>query len=147
MSAPYNIILYGANLQTTCESTSQIDLVSVNMLSGLTSVDMTCYFVEPKYEHDGEEFQAGNIKYRDGLRRQSFNIQSEFYRFPDEADTIHSIETVLNKQFHWLENVDFPYSLHSDDKVLAVTIDDDLSLEQFGKQFKISCKKLKSQYG
>ena len=142
--APYEIVLYGANTYINCSAASLVCTSDLATITDLVSCEIECFFINPQWKDDGEQYQAGSVKYKDGLRRATFEIQTDYYEFPDDDATIQAIEEVLNKKYHWVEVTDFPRQIHDDNLAVSVVIEDKLNLENYGKQFNINCEYTKN---
>ena len=145
MAAPYQIKLYGSDYYTGCDADSITALASVEALTTYSSVDIDCFFVDPHHRKEGDDYDGlGGMNYSSGIRRWDYNIVTDFFKFPTALASIQAIENVLDNKYHWLHNESYPdTTLHTAGNVIAVNLQDELSIESTGKQFSITAKKLK----
>jgi len=118
----WNIKLYGSdNINLQSKSDSLATKTDVLALSDLVSQSIRVLSVYPKELHEADIRQAvGRIKFSNSNLRKAFDINVFPYDFTDSDYTeILNLSTVLNKKRIFLENIDFPLTIHENDNVIC----------------------------
>lgn len=96
--------------------------VAVSDLSNTTTLDLNVYRINPYPVFNNEiNTGAGNISIADKSNRTSYNIDVEQLTFNQTTfNTLETLRTILASNWTFIEVLDYPITLHTIDKVIAV---------------------------
>lgn len=146
----WTIALTGLNNYLTLDSNGEVDL-SLLPANPSTSNDwmrLSIYGASPQYEEEAETLKAvGGIEIKQTALRRVMKLQLFPINFPDEMPLLETLKNLAKKKQIFLYNINYPVSLHSNGKAVAVNIktivEDDFDNGQ--KQISIEIRKVKAE--
>jgi rhamnogalacturonyl hydrolase YesR len=122
MALKFNVILYGSDTDVAHDSNGTALVTALEALPA-TEYSTGVYWITPQDTLEGSTIEVpGSQKFFYGLMRGSMQLITEYFTLANYETARTGLRAVLEKKYTWIEVVDFPVTLHTAGRAIAVTI-------------------------
>jgi len=117
--------------------------VAVSNISNSTTLDLDVYRINPYPIFNNEINKgAGNISIADKANRTAYNIDIKQLTFNQTTfNTLETLRTILASNWTFFEVLDYPITLHTNDKVISVACELSVTEGNGTVNINITCEK------